>query len=1065
MNGRVRELREEDIPGLTLMWNESDTLWPGGFTSGMPLTPERVRQWHRNTDYLAALVAVAEERVVGFCGLTRLQSDAGVAYVSVLGIHPSVLDQGYGRDLLRAAIARAATLGFRRLDLDTWSANTRAIPLYKRTGFFWVPGTSVNMQNFIPLLLQEDLVRAFLAGDDWYACLRPTVTLDEDVYAEGGLPVFPYVFERNGERQRWALEVTTGGLIAYADAEVGVSAEFAQAKAVVGAPLLARCRVERRSHDGAADTVSLFAEGRGGVIGARTVVATVEQAATFEVEVVPTRPAPEGALPNSGERPGLAMKVAVGRKGIVLQPTFPVLPAVEAFAEPSQISLTPGRTGSFWLGARSNLAERARVRLHLTGCDHLTVRPLGELAFDLDPGAAASRLVEASAPAGLHTLHVLPLVEGAGDQRALVNEGTAEVYIVAGGPSDAFAYRTQTGAILENAHLRAIVSARGGIVRLQMKNPTLDLVEQRATIGAPFWPSEFFSRQFDVQVDVREGRASVHLAAESAQWQGLLFRHTLTLTASPQLETEFSLVNASDRPHRLAVRAEHVMRLHSSLVAVPLAEGLLVDSTEAAEWETGAPHPECYAETWASLQREDLAVGFLWPEGTAAEFSRRYGPFFTLPEVAVEPGATAFAGRVVLTVGRGGWRSVRDQWRRLFQPEAPERAPSPVRAAQLRVTPSLVAWSGRPVRLELQARHLRTRALSGTARLELPQSWSASARVWEVLGLKRGHPQTFHTVIQLEPAASTGEFPPADEATLLLDANLALGRQAVALLALGRADAAVRIAEMPVQGLRAIVVDNGWARFAVAPHFAAAVVSFERDGINHLLSPFPTPGQLMWQRPWFGGLAPVVAPAGVHFHPIHAGRLHEEEFAVQHPIAREHLGATWRGLRLSSALRRPAGLLLEVDYLTLGGSNLLLVVVRLCNPTSVPVAVQSFLACYLQVSGDVERTVLRYLAEGEHNTRRTASDVWLAPSADWAAVESERTGMTAALVSATPWATIQAYDLGLEGAHLFNVGETLLAPHTADEYATYFVLTDRAEKARRYRALGWSGEIGVPPEH
>jgi hypothetical protein len=154
-----------------------------------------------------------------------------------------------------------------------------------------------------------------------------------------------------------------------------------------------------------------------------------------------------------------------------------------------------------------------------------------------------------------------------------------------------------------------------------------------------------------------------------------------------------------------------------------------------------------------------------------------------------------------------------------------------------------------------------------------------------------------------------------------------------------------------------------------------------------------------------------------------------------------------------------------VEYLTLGGSNLLLCATRFVNLTAAPQQVQTFLGCYLKVAGEMQRTVLRYLAEGEHNTRREAYDVWLAPSADWAAVESEPSGITAALVSATRWTHVQAYNLGFEGAHLFNVGETLLAPGAGDEYLTLFLLTDSAAKARRYRALGWSGQIGTPPEH
>jgi len=1066
MKGVIRELRESDLPSLTRMWNESDSVWPGGFTSGMALTVERTEQWIGGTTYLAPLVAVVDDRVVGFCGLTAMPDERDVAYISVLGVHPEALSQGYGRDLIRLSIKLSTELGFRRLDLDTWSANVRAIPFYKRTGFYWVPNTSVHMQNFLPLLLRHPLVQRFLGEEDWYPCLRPQITLEEDAYLQGCLPAFPYVFERDGARLCLMLEVGTGGILAYEDAQVRIDTTLAQPRFVVGVPTLARWRVARTAAGEGDEAVSFFAEGTGGVRASRATGARLAKAATFEVEAVATRPTANGDADPAQPGPGLRAQVGVGDVALTLDASFPTVPALEVSAEPPQVSLAPGQPGSFWLCLRSNLTKPTHVRLQLTACDDIAVRPLQPLAFTLAPGAAASALVEATAPAGLHTLRVVPALSDEEDGREeLAEDGLAEVPIIVGGPSDAFAYRAEWGAVLENAHLRALVQAKGGVLRLQTKNPTRDLVEQRTAVGPPWWPTEFAQRTFTVAVEAREGRASVHLAVESADYPGLIFRRTVTMTASPRLETEFSLVNTSAEPCRLGVRVEHMMRLHASLIAVPLAEGLLVDSAEGADWEVAARSPDRYAETWASLEREDLTVGFLWPEGSSAEFSRRYGPFFALPEVDIPPGATVDAGRVVVYGGSGGWRTVRDQWRRLVCPQAPESPPKPIRAAEIAVLPNPIAWSGEPVATVLEIRHLRGRALSGKASLDLPEGWQASAATWTVVDLRRGDRSSLTTTIAPLPAALAQPFPAAAEATLFLDANLALGRQPLALLVLGQNDLPVRIAEAPAAGVRTFQVDNGWARFAVAPQFNASVVAYEHGGQNHLLSAFPTPGELMWQRPWFGGIGPVVAPAGIHFHPIHAGRLYEEEFAVDFPVSRDWHGGRWQGIRLTADLHRPAGLHLAVDYLTVGGSNLLLAAVSLHNRTGAPQRVQSFLGCYLRLGGEVEHTVLRYLAGGEHNARREAYDVWLAPSADWAAVESEPSGLTAALVSPTPWAYIQAYDLGLEGAHLFNVGETLLAPDETGEYLSLFVLTDSAAKARRYRALGWSGEIGLPPEH
>ncbi len=1054
----IRGLRDDDVPSLVRMWNSTEDLWPGGFTSGMPLTVDRVLRWHHSTDFIRPVAAFVGGEVVGFCGLTRVPGEPDAAYISILGVGPDVIGQGVGRTLVLAAIDLATNLGFRRLDLDTWSANDRALPLYKRTGFHWVPGTSVNMQNFIPALLRHPLVQRFLNDTDWYQALRPNITFTEDLFEEGNIPVFPYVFERADDRLALALAVGSGEVVAYEDGEVAVTAALARPFLVVGQPGLARWQVHRKN--GAAEPFTFSALGQGGIAAGKSLVADAAEAATLEVPVL----APD--LPEAGAdgKPKVTAILALGNTILELGVPLRVAPPVELSAEPKQVSLAPGVAGTFWVTTKSNLESALNLRLQLTASPHLQVRPLTSLILELAGGASSTVCLEARAEPGVHSLVVLPELPSsrAGTWDPAPHRLT--VPVVAVGPGDAFVSRTAEGALLENATLRALVSARGGSLRVQTKNPTQDLVEQRSAVGPPFWPGEFAHRRFDLEIESTEGKATVRLRADSDRWPGLALVYDITVTASPRLETTYTLVNTSSSPLAPSVRVEHMMRLHSSLVAVPLSEGLLVDSAEAAEWEGGGSEPECYAETWAALARDELTVGFLWPAGSRPEFSRRFGPSFTLPPTPLQPGETLPAGRLVLFAGAGGWPTVRQQWRQLFDPAAPPRAPRPLRAADVRVRPDPVVWTGSPVDTGLNLRHLRQRSLAGNMSLSLPSSWQATESEWRFAELRRGRAATFRTTIS--PAhGAWGEYPPADEAVLNLHTNLAIARQPLALLALGQGNGQVAIREVARHGRKVLEIDNGWTRVAVAPDFAGTVVGFEHAGRNHLFSAFPEPGALMWQRPWFGGIGPVVASAGEHFHPIHSGHLHEEQVTAQHPVGRALLGAVWQGIRLVANLKRPKGIRLETEYLTLTGSNALLAVVRLSNLTTAPQRLQTFLGCYLRVDGDLTGTALRYIADGEHNTRRAAYDVWLAPSADWAALENEKSGLTAALISLTPWAYIQAYNLGLDGAHLFNVGEVLLAPSSSEEYSTLFILTDSPDKARRYRALGWSGSIGTPPEH
>ncbi|MFD0960511.1 hypothetical protein [Paenibacillus chungangensis] len=59
-------------------------------------------------------------------------------------------------------------MGWPRLDLFTWAGNTKAVPLYKKCGFFWEKkDDSVHLMNFIPTVLQTEALLPSLERLDW----------------------------------------------------------------------------------------------------------------------------------------------------------------------------------------------------------------------------------------------------------------------------------------------------------------------------------------------------------------------------------------------------------------------------------------------------------------------------------------------------------------------------------------------------------------------------------------------------------------------------------------------------------------------------------------------------------------------------------------------------------------------------------------------------------------------------------------------------------------------------------------------------------------------------------
>ncbi len=87
-------------------------------------------------DKLPLVLAVVEEKVVGWCSVAR-DCREGFRHTGVLGIGlvPLFRERGIGRKLLDATLEKAGDIGIRRIELEVFASNERAICFYRREKF------------------------------------------------------------------------------------------------------------------------------------------------------------------------------------------------------------------------------------------------------------------------------------------------------------------------------------------------------------------------------------------------------------------------------------------------------------------------------------------------------------------------------------------------------------------------------------------------------------------------------------------------------------------------------------------------------------------------------------------------------------------------------------------------------------------------------------------------------------------------------------------------------------------------------------------------------------------
>jgi ribosomal protein S18 acetylase RimI-like enzyme len=195
--GRITVYNPKMAVEVAEMFNAFNEIFLGGFGGGILYDEQRVRDWLDRSSAVADLIALDPEgSPVGYLGMYPHFRDRDAAYLTLLGVLPRAQGKKLGKRLMLKALEIAAERGIKRVDLYTWSGNMDPLPLYKKVGFFWVPDTSIYMQNFVPEILQMSLAEEwFSRHPDWYTCFDRKISLTPDKTVIEGIDVYAYTFQ------------------------------------------------------------------------------------------------------------------------------------------------------------------------------------------------------------------------------------------------------------------------------------------------------------------------------------------------------------------------------------------------------------------------------------------------------------------------------------------------------------------------------------------------------------------------------------------------------------------------------------------------------------------------------------------------------------------------------------------------------------------------------------------------------------------------------------------------------------------------------------------------------
>ncbi|MCR8847448.1 GNAT family N-acetyltransferase [Rossellomorea sp. SC111] len=207
---KIVEYHEGLANGIAKMWNESRENWGGDSTV---TTEQDVKDKEASSTNLHLFLAMIGDEVAGYCGLSEYREDEGALYIPLLNVHPKYHGLKIGKQLVLKAVEKTVELQWPRLDLFTWPGNTKAVPLYKKCGFFWEDrDDTVHLMNFIPMVLQIDLLKSFFEKHDWYETSQRLIEIKPDALKVNDHTYYEYKWEAGEEFVRIQFERTGRGI-------------------------------------------------------------------------------------------------------------------------------------------------------------------------------------------------------------------------------------------------------------------------------------------------------------------------------------------------------------------------------------------------------------------------------------------------------------------------------------------------------------------------------------------------------------------------------------------------------------------------------------------------------------------------------------------------------------------------------------------------------------------------------------------------------------------------------------------------------------------------------------
>ncbi|MEM2142310.1 MAG: GNAT family N-acetyltransferase [Candidatus Thorarchaeota archaeon] len=962
MDIEIVEYRDDLAEALAHMYNTWDTLWPTGYTRGVPYTAERVRKELGTMNAISILIAIDRQsgRPVGSCTLHAHMRDTDAAYIGVLGVSPEALNKRVGKRLLLRAIEVALERGYGRVDLNTWAGNLRAVPLYKRVGMMWNPeGMGVTMEDYVPAILAHPLCRGFFSGtspDEWYSLLRREIKQAPDDLTVDGMRVYEYRFERGDDtltvrvdrhcKAISSVESVVSGKrlrvstrLAHHDVQIGLKSRHIL-EIVNGTDQQLKVAASLKVFDG----ISLD-----GVPSAEFTVEPGDQVTW----VVTLRPDDNAPLSVVGKRtPAIITSLVID--GLVCElSTGPfVQPIAEIVNEENECIIGPGGDVILPLSILSSADMTLRGKIELeTSQAGLTISP-SSADIVLSPRGRAGAMIhvvaDTSLPHGAYSIRArLRLEPDRTSPDAPIVTGWSKLRV--------FCLADMRAAVSTDEVKREVVVASVGyIARLQVEGGALIVYSPIGSMDSPIFRASDVGPPFGIG-PLRQADRIPRIAEDPHQTTVVMsvdhperplrledryiFEHNGMI-----VRHEIWVENTGSVPETIQARATGRLGgigLSPGVCYVPLEHGVVRNdlSDITFSYPVIPSDPTRFSEGWFAVERtQSYALGQFWKPSAVEEVQLAQDQVgnVVFPSTTLPPRESRKVGEIWMVFGARDWREVQQIWRHrvvgVVTDGVVKSGIYPLMApVDVLVRPAVIPHLRETdVTIKLATRRGPT-VVSLT--VEPPEGWSCDPQTISELRLDGES--------DLSVVLTPSDDVPRDRLVHRGRVRLTAAVERVVplrVIQLGHGGS-LQVVGIEREGLEVFQVTTDACEFQVSAEYGGCMISLRNSSKTEFLKssfPTPTPREGGFMENYYGGVQPIIwsdSPSDG----LTRARTNRENM-----VARMVEIGCWRGVEVSwkSVLQRIIrGMDVAVQYLTCAGSPLVLVRMLLRNSTASPTAI------------------------------------------------------------------------------------------------------------------------------